>query len=277
MYDPANVLFAYMDAAEHVVLHAEGPVVRLQSAETQPNLGPRRQPDGHTLRRRQSFNHGNDRLGLAVLPGAGWAPLRQAPGGGSVEEPSAAAALSVPAAATAVAAAAAVVTATRAVPANLLSRASRSKPLTRTASRQFSVATSRGQIVDSKAVKASSAQQSAVSKSAAAKLVYSPRTDSAARKQARSESKLEGGASSTDGAALQEAATQVPEQAKSTAAVRPVSTKVVQTTAQRLHSRQGQALGSNTVRAKPAVSQSKQRRRSGPVRGLQDSTDSDSD
>ena len=137
---------------------------------------------------------------------------------------------------------------------------------------QSLVATSRGQILDSKSVKASSAQQSAVSLPAAAKLVYSPRSDSAARRQARSENKLEGGASSTDAAALQ-----VPEQAKSTAAVRPVSTKVVQTTAQRLHSRQGQALRSDTVRAELAVSQSKQRRRSGPVRGLQDSTDSDSD
>ena len=262
MYDPANGLFAHMDAAEHVVLHAEGPVVCLQSAETQPNLGPRRQPDGHTLRRRQSFNHGNDRPGLTVLPGVGWAPLRQAPGGGNVEEPSAAAALSAPAAAAAAAAA------TRAVPASF----GRSKPSTRTASRQFSVATSRGQIVDSNSVKASSAQQSAVSKSAAAKLVYSPRSDSAARKQARSESKLEGGASSADGAA-----TQVPEQATSTAAVRSASTEVLQTTAQPLHSRQGQALRSDTVRAKSAVSQSKQRRRSGPVRGLQDSTDFDSD
>ena len=242
--------------------HAEGPVVRLQSAEKQPSLGPTCQPHGHSLRRRQSFSHGSDRLGLTVLPEPGWAPLRQAPGGESVEEPSAAAA----------AAAAAAVTATRAVPANLLSRAGRSKPSTRTASQQFSVATSRGQILDSKSVKASSAQQSAVSLPAAAKLVYSPRSDSAARRQARSENKLEGGASSTDAAALQ-----VPEQAKSTAAVRPVSTKVVQTTAQRLHSRQGQALRSDTGRAKLAVSQSKQRRRSGPVRGLQDSTDSDSD
>ena len=240
--------------------HAEGPVVRLQSAEKQPSLGPTRQPHGHSLRRRQSFSHGSDRLGLTVLPEPGWAPLRQAPGGRSVEEPSAAAA------------AAAAVAATRAVPANLLSRAGRSKPSTRTASQQFSVATSRGQILDSKSVKASSAQQSAVSLPAAAKLVYSPRSDSAARRQARSENKLEGGASSTDAAALQ-----VPEQAKSTAAVRPVSTKVVQTTAQRLHSRQGQALRSDTGRAKLAVSQSKQRRRSGPVRALQDSTDSDSD
>ncbi len=255
------------------MLHAEESVVRLQSTETEPKLGPRRQPDGHTLRRRQSFNRGNDRLGLAVLPGAGWAPLREAPGGGSLEDPSAAAALSVPAAA-----AAAAVTATRAVPANLLlSRAGRAKPSIGTGSQQFSGATSRGQTVDSKNVKASSAQQSAVSKSAAAKLVYSPRSDSAPRKQAHSEGKLEGEVRSTDGAALQEAARQVPEQAKSTAAVRPVSTKVVQTTAQRLHSRQGQALRSQTVGAKPAVSQSKQRRRSGPVRGLQDSTDSDSD
>lgn len=260
-----------MNAAERFVLHAEGPVMRLQSVETQPKLGSRRQPDGHTLRRRQSFNHGNDRLGLAVLPGADWAPLRQALGGESVEEPSAAAALSVPAAA-------AAVTATRAVPANLLlSRSGRAKPSTRAAPQQLSVATSRGETIVSKSVKASSAQQSAVSKSAAAKLVYSFRSDSAPRKQAHSEGKLEGEVISTNGAALQEVARQVPEKAKSTAAVRPVSTKVVQTTAQRLHSRQGQALQSNTVRAKADVPQSKQRHRSGPVRGLQDSTDSDSD
>ncbi len=265
-----------MDAAERLVLHAEGPVVRLQSAGTQPKMGHRRQPDGHTLRRRQSFNRGNDRLGLEVPPGADWAPLRQGPGGASLEDPSAAAALSGPAAAAA--AAAAAVTATRAVPANLLlSRAGRSKPLTRTASQQFSGATSRGQTIDSKSVKASSAQQSAVSKSAASKLVYSPKSDSAPRKQAHSDGKLESEVSSTDGAALQEVAGQVPEKAKSTTAVRPVSTKVVQTTAQRLLSRQGQALQSDTVRAKLAVSHSEQRRRSGPVRGLQDSTDSDSD
>ncbi len=272
MYDPANELFAHVNAAERFVLHAEGPVVRLQSTETQPKLGPRHQPDGHTLRRRQSFSQGNDRLGLAVLPGADWAPLRQAPGGGHVEEPSAAATLSVPAVA------AAAVTATRAVPANLLlSRAGRLKPSTRAAPQQFSVATSRGEVVDSKSVKSSSAQQSAVSKSAAAKLVYSSRSDSAPHKQARSESKLEGGASSAEAAALQEVARQLPEKAKSTAAVRLVSTKVVQTTAQRLHSRQVQALQSNTVRVKADVLQSKQRHRSGPVRGLQDSTDSDSD
>ncbi len=162
------------------MLHAEESVVRLQSTETEPKLGPRRQPVGHTLRRRQSFNRGNDRLGLAVVPGAGWAPLREAPGGGSLGDPSAAAALSVPAAA-------AAVTATRAVPANLLlSRAGRAKPSIGTGSQQFSGATSRGQTVDSKNVKASSAQQSAVSKSAAAKLVYSPRSDSAPRKQAHS-------------------------------------------------------------------------------------------
>jgi len=272
MYDQANGLFAHMDAAEHVVLHAEGPVVRLQSAETQPNVDPRRQPDGHTLRRRQSFNYGGDRLGLTVLPGASWAPLGQAPGGGSIvqtKEPSAAAALSIPAAAAA--------TVTRAVPAKVLSRAGPSNRSTRTASGQFSVAISRGQKVDSNSVKASSVRQSAVSGSAAAKLVYSLTSESAARKQGRSESKLEGGASSADGAALQEAARQGPEQAKSTEAVRPVSAKVAQKTAQPLHSRQGQALRSNTVRAKPDVSQSRQRRRSGPVKGLQDSTDSDSD
>ncbi|KAL0024068.1 hypothetical protein WJX79_002467 [Trebouxia sp. C0005] len=85
-----------LEGLEHALSELKGPVVCLQSAETQPNLGPRGQPDGHTLRRRQSFNHGNDRLGLTVPPGAGWGPLRQAPGGGSVEEPSAAAALSVP-------------------------------------------------------------------------------------------------------------------------------------------------------------------------------------
>ena len=263
MYDQANGLFAHMDAAEHVVLHAEGSVVRLQSAETQPNVDPRRQPDGHTLRHRQSFNYGGDRPGLTVLPGASWAPLGQAPGGGSIvqtKEPSAAAA-----------------TVTRAVPAKVLSRAGPSKRSTRTASGQLSVAISRGQKVDSNSVKASSVRQSAVSGSAAAKLVYSLTSESAARKQGRSESKLEGGASSADGAALQEAARQGPEQAKSTAAARPVSTKVAQKTAQPLHSRQGQALRSNTVRAKPDVSQSRQRRRSGPVKGLQDSTDSDSD
>ena len=276
MYDPVSGLFAHMDAAEHVMRHAEGPVVRLQSAETQPKMGPRRQPDGHTLRRRQSFNQGNDRLGLTVLPGADWAPLRQAPGGRSVEEPSAAAALSVPA--VAAASAAAAVTATRAVPANLLlSRAGRLNPSTRAAPQQFSVATSRGEVVDSKSVKSSSAQQSAVSKSAAAKLVYSPRSDSAPRKQAHSEGKLDGEVSSTNSAALQEVARQVPEQAKSTPAVRPVSTKVVQTSAQRVLGRQGKALRSDTVRAKLAVSQSRQRRTSGPVRGLHGSTDSDSD
>lgn len=48
-----------MNTAEHIVLHAKGPVVRLQLAETQPNLGPRRQLDGHKVRRYQSFNYGN--------------------------------------------------------------------------------------------------------------------------------------------------------------------------------------------------------------------------
>lgn len=104
------------------MLCAESLAPPVQSAAPQSNPEPSPDPDRHSLRRRQSFNYGDNRLGPTVLPGAGWAPLGQPPGAMALQTADPSAAASPIAAATA-APPAAVASAARTASVRLPSRA----------------------------------------------------------------------------------------------------------------------------------------------------------